>query len=67
MGLDDYGLDLTSSNPDFVKLAESFGAHGHRVTEHCMLSPLLERCLGSPGVHVIEVPIDYTSSSHLQV
>ena len=66
MGLKDFGLDLGRSNPDFVKLAESFGAHGHRVTEHSQFPGVVERCLGSRGVHVIEVPIDYAVSSHLQ-
>lgn len=67
MGLANFGLDLGGSNPDFVKLAESYGAVGHRVTEHGQFLSLMQRCLGSKGVHVIEVPIDYTSSSHLQV
>ena len=29
MGFDNFGLDY--KNPDFVKYAESYGAHGHRV------------------------------------
>ena len=33
MGLDDFGLDLGGSNPDFVKLAEAFGAHGYVLSE----------------------------------
>lgn len=67
MGLEDFGLGLGGSNPDFVKLAESFGAAGHRVTEHGQFLGLMQHCLGRSGVHVIEVPIEYTSSSHLQV
>ena len=43
MGLEDFGLDY--GNPDFVKYAESYGAHGHRVTSAAELLPLLSRCL----------------------
>ena len=31
MNMASFGMDLT--NPDFVKHAESMGAHGHRVDE----------------------------------
>lgn len=31
MQFGDYGLDL--NNPDFVKYAEAYGAHGHRITQ----------------------------------
>ncbi|MER1153219.1 thiamine pyrophosphate-dependent enzyme, partial [Pseudomonas aeruginosa] len=41
-------------NPDFVHYAEAYGAHGHRVDSAEGFLPLLERCLGTPGVHVID-------------
>ena len=28
---------------------------------------MLERCLATPAVHVVEVPIDYTAGAALQV
>jgi len=56
-GFDDWGLDL--QNPDFVALARSHGAHGHRVTHADEFAPLLEKCLNSRGTHVIEVPFSY--------
>ena len=68
MGLPEYGLDLDRSNPDFVALAEAYGAKGHRVTGPDQFGSILQHCLSTPGcVHVVEVPIDYASSSHLQV
>jgi acetolactate synthase-1/2/3 large subunit len=43
-------------NPDFVKLAESFGAAGYRVTSPAELRPVLERALADDAPAVIEVP-----------
>ena len=39
MGFEDWGL--TYGNPDFVKYAESYGAHGHRVDSAAHLPELL--------------------------
>jgi acetolactate synthase-1/2/3 large subunit len=58
MGFDNYGLDYT--NPDFVKYAESFGAVGHRPESSDEFKQILETSLNSKGVHVIDLPIDYS-------
>ena len=58
MGMQSFGLRF--NNPDFVKLAESFGAHGHLLASAQELQPLVEQCISSGGVHIIDVPIDYT-------
>lgn len=63
MGLADYGLDY--GNPDFVKYAESYGAHGHRVASADELLPLLQNCHEEHGVHVIEVPVDYSENDRI--
>ncbi len=63
MGLQNFGLDY--NNPDFVKYAESYGAHGHRVTSANELLPLLQRCHSEPGVHVVEVPVDYSENDQI--
>ena len=63
MGLKDFGLDY--DNPDFVKYAESYGAQGHRVTSSGELLPLLSRCLDAPGVHLVEVPVDYSDNDRI--
>ncbi|MGD9602545.1 MAG: acetolactate synthase large subunit [Gammaproteobacteria bacterium] len=60
MGLADWGL--TYGNPDFVRYAESYGAHGHRVDSAAGLGPLLAHCLAAPGVHLIDCPVDYSEN-----
>ncbi|MEM1098039.1 MAG: acetolactate synthase large subunit [Planctomycetota bacterium] len=60
MGFDNFGLDY--GNPDFVKYAESYGAIGHRVESAEQLKPMLERCHHEPGVHVIDLPVDYSDN-----
>lgn len=60
MGLQDFGLGL--KNPDFVKLAEAYGAQGHRVESAAHLEVVLKKCQATKGVHVVEVPIDYYAS-----
>jgi acetolactate synthase-1/2/3 large subunit len=49
------GSDLR--NPDFVKLAESFGAAGYRARTPEELRKTLEHSLGEPGPALIEVPV----------
>jgi len=49
------GSDLR--NPDFVRLAEAFGAAAYRVEQPAQLRTLLERILGEPGPAIIEVPV----------
>ena len=63
MGLKDFGLDY--GNPDFVKYAECYGAQGHRVTSSGELLPLMMSCLASPGVHLVEVPVDYSENHRI--
>lgn len=65
MGFDNFGLDF--QNPDFVKYAESYGGIGHRVEKDGDLKKYLVQCLKSPGVHVIDVPIDYTENQKVLV
>jgi len=63
MGFADYGLDYR--NPDFVQYAQSYGAQGHRVTRPDQLFTLMTHCLATPGVHLIEVPVDYSENSRI--
>ncbi len=58
MQFEDFGLDY--GNPDFVQYAASYGARGWRVDSADAFLPLLQRCLGEPGVHLIDVPVDYS-------
>lgn len=60
-----FGLDF--KNPDFVAFAEAHGAHGHRIEKTEDLLPKLKECLAAKGVHIIEVPIDYTTDERLKI
>jgi acetolactate synthase I/II/III large subunit len=63
MGFKDWGL--TYGNPDFVKYAESYGAMGHRVDSAEGLPELLRTCLDTPGVHLIDCPVDYSENDRI--
>ena len=58
MGLENFGLDY--QNPDFIKYAESFGAHGHRPDSDQEFKECLGKCLDQDGVHVIDLSVDYS-------
>jgi len=58
MGFVNFGLDY--KNPDFVKYAESFGAKGHRPESASDFQAILNQSLNSNGVHVIDLPVDYS-------
>lgn len=62
-GFPNFGLDY--GNPDFVKYAEAYGANGHRVESAEGLLPLMEHCHSTPGVHVIDCPIDYSDNDRI--
>jgi acetolactate synthase-1/2/3 large subunit len=63
MGFKDFGL--TYGNPDFVKYAESYGAIGHRVENAEGLPEILSTCLNTPGVHLIDCPVDYSENDQI--
>jgi acetolactate synthase-1/2/3 large subunit len=63
MGMPDFGMAL--GNPDFVRLAEAYGAHGHRPATAADFAPTLARCLESSGVHVIDLAIDYSDNARV--
>ena len=63
MGFADFGL--TYGNPDFVKYAESYGAIGHRVESAAHLKEVLAHCRDTPGVHLIDCPVDYCENDQI--
>jgi acetolactate synthase-1/2/3 large subunit len=63
MGFKDWGL--TYGNPDFVKYAESYGASGHRAESAEHLKQLLAHTCDTPGVHLIECPVDYSENDQI--
>ncbi|WP_346840031.1 acetolactate synthase large subunit [Microbulbifer sp. SAOS-129_SWC] len=63
MEFGDFGLDF--GNPDFVAYTESYGAHGHRVGATAELKPLIDKCCKQGGVHLIDVPVDYSDNDRI--
>ena len=59
-GFADYGLDF--GNPDFVEYAKSYGAHGVRIERTGQLVGALASAFDTGGVHLIEVPVDYSEN-----
>ncbi|WP_292039415.1 MULTISPECIES: acetolactate synthase large subunit [unclassified Brevundimonas] len=64
-GFPDYGMSF--GNPDFVRYAEAYGAKGTRVTAVEDLIPALEAAFEGGGVHLVEVPIDYSENTRVLV
>jgi len=60
MDLPDFGLDF--NNPDFVRYAESYGAKGFRITRTGELPEIIKNRFNIPGVHMLEVPVDYSEN-----
>jgi acetolactate synthase-1/2/3 large subunit len=57
--------DLSFGNPDYVKLAESFGCAGYYVDRSANLAPTLEAAFNAGRPAVIAVPIDYRENDRL--
>ena len=56
-GFDSTGLDF--ENPDFVKLAESFGWRGYKVASAKDLPDILNAAFDGEGPALIDCPVDY--------
>ncbi|WP_455198646.1 acetolactate synthase large subunit [Kaarinaea lacus] len=52
-------------NPDFIQLAESFGARGYRIEEASQLLPTLKTALADDAVSIIDCPVDYSENMRL--
>jgi acetolactate synthase-1/2/3 large subunit len=63
MDFSEWGLDF--GNPNFVRYAEAYGARGHPVESAAHVKPLLEECHATPGVDVIDCPIDYSDNDRI--
>ncbi len=60
MQLQDFGLNF--NNPDFVLYAQSYGAHGHRLSSADGFILLMKACFKAGGVHLIDIPVDYSEN-----
>ncbi len=56
---------VSFNNPDFVKLAESFGARGYEIQGAGELLPTLRKALDDDAVSIIACPVDYTENARL--
>ena len=61
MDLPNFGLEFT--NPDFVKLADSYGIKGTHVDSAEGFAIALQEALDEGGLQIIEIPIDYSENS----
>lgn len=57
--------ELAFGNPDWLKLADSFGWHGHYVTKSADLANTLESAFQEKGPSLVVVPIDYRENALL--
>jgi acetolactate synthase I/II/III large subunit len=64
-GFPDFGMSF--GNPDFVRYAEAYGAKGSRVTAVEDLVPTFEAAFAGGGVHLVDVPIDYSENTRVLV
>jgi acetolactate synthase-1/2/3 large subunit len=64
-GFPDFGMSF--GNPDFVLYAQAYGAKGSRVRAVEDLVPALEAAFAGGGVHLVDVPIDYSENTRVLV
>ena len=57
--------DLSFGNPDWLKLAESFGWNGHHVADSEDLAAVLQTALDEDGPSLVVIPIDYRENDLL--
>ncbi len=58
-----FGVEF--SNPDFVRLAESFGTKGIKIDRAEEFAPALQNALGAGGIWVLDVGVDYSENMKL--
>lgn len=65
VGFQDWGLQF--NNPDFVHYATSYGATGHCVKATEDLIPTFEKAFAAGGVHLIDLPVDYSENQKVLI
>lgn len=64
-GFSDFGMSF--GNPDFVAYAKAYGAKGSRVGAVEELVPTLNAAFEGGGVHLVDMPIDYSENTRVLV
>jgi acetolactate synthase-1/2/3 large subunit len=57
-----YSESYTAALPDFVKLADAFGAVGRRVTDPADLDDAIREMIETPGAFILDVVVDQTEN-----
>ncbi len=57
--------DLSFGNPDWLKLADAFDWHGHKVENSKDLADTLEKAFNEEGPSLVVIPIDYRENKIL--
>lgn len=57
--------NVSFTNPDFVKLAEAFGAKGYKVERSEELLPTIQQAIKDDCVVLIDCPVDYSENLKL--
>lgn len=52
-------------NPDYIQLAQSFGAKGYRIERTDELLPTLKTAINDDAVSIIDCPVDYSENLRL--
>ena len=63
MGFEDWGLEY--NNPDFIKICRKLWSKGLQSRDSESLIKTLETCISSPGVHLIDCPVDYSENDEI--
>lgn len=62
----DESSEVDFENPDFIKMAESYGGNGYLVNSRDELEETLTNCLEKDeGINIIVAPVDYQENRHL--
>jgi acetolactate synthase-1/2/3 large subunit len=56
---------VSFTNPDFVKLAESFGAMGYEIGSADEFAPTLRKAFDDDAVSIVACPVDYAENGRL--
>ena len=64
-GFEDWGLQF--NNPDFMIYAAAYGVTGHRITDTEKMTAVYEEAFDAGGVHLVEVPMDYSQNTKVLI
>ena len=64
-GFKDWGLEF--NNPDFMTYAAAYGVTGHRITDTEKMVAVFEDAFIAGGVHLVEVPMDYSQNTKVLI